>query len=411
MKERKLRTINLVIIGHIDHGKSTLIGRLLYDTGCLSEEKIEEIKKSSKSLGKDTEFAFVMDHLEEERKRGITIDTAQIFFNTKKRRFVIIDTPGHKEFLKNMMTGSSMAEKALLIIDAAEGLMEQTKRHCYILHMFGFKSVLVVINKMDLVDYSENKFREIEKLIKEYLKNLKIDVSNIVPISAKFGENIISISNRMSWFKGHSLLDMLDTCEISKIINDQLCFPVQDSYDFVKDEKIIVGRIESGIMKKGCEVYVLPENIRTAIESIEKYNNNDIQSVNPGECVGITLKNRLQLRRGQIIVDSLYPEITDTIRGNIFWISKKNCNLGESFNFKCSTQEINCEITKIFKKFDPASLELVEENSSIINEAEIAEVSIKTDRKIVVSPFSNLQVLGRFVLEKNDNVIAGGIII
>ena len=202
--------MKIVIVGHVDHGKSTLIGRLFFDTGCLPEEKIEEVRKTCEALGRDMEFAFVMDHLEEERSQGVTIDTAQTFFNTDKRSYVIIDAPGHKEFIKNMITGASQAESAILIVDAEEGVREQTKRHAYILSLLGLDQVIVVINKMDLVNYKEETFNKLKDDVTAFLSSIKIKPSFVIPISAKEGDLVAKKLGRMEWYKGPTVLQALD---------------------------------------------------------------------------------------------------------------------------------------------------------------------------------------------------------
>src|SRR4030066_1914036 len=222
------RALPIVIVGHVDHGKSTLIGRLLYDTDCLPADKYSEIQKSSEMLGRIVEFSFVMDCLEEERSRGITIDTTQTFFKTSKRRYVIIDAPGHKEFLKNMITGSSQAEAAILIIDSFEGVRDQTKRHAYILGMLGLKQVCVLLNKIDLVDYSKDKFEELKNEITDYLGRLNIRPTFILPISAIHGDNVATPSEKIPWFDGPTVLEALDTFEEIKIEEKTLRFPIQD---------------------------------------------------------------------------------------------------------------------------------------------------------------------------------------
>src|SRR4030043_1671169 len=204
------RSLPIVIVGHVDHGKSTLIGRLLYDTGCLPPDKFSEIERSSEMLGKRVEFAFVMDCLEEERSRGITIDTTQTFFKTPKRRYVIIDAPGHKEFLKNMITGSSQAEAALLIVDISEGIKDQTRRHAFILGMLGFKQVCVLLNKIDLVEYSQDKFIQLKAEVTDFLNQLNIHPTFILPISAIQGDNVAKSSEKLSWFHGPTVLQALD---------------------------------------------------------------------------------------------------------------------------------------------------------------------------------------------------------
>jgi len=200
------RSMHIVIAGHVDHGKSTLVGRLFYDTGCLPPDKMELLREASEAQGKEMEFAFVMDQLEEERDRGITIDIAHTFFSTARRRYVIIDAPGHKEFLKNMITGSSQAEAALLLVDITEGIREQTRRHCFILGLLGFKQIAVLVNKMDAVDYSEARFRAIKDEIKTVLGQLKITPTHILPISARRGENVAARSEALAWFEGPTVL-------------------------------------------------------------------------------------------------------------------------------------------------------------------------------------------------------------
>ena len=231
-------TLNFVIVGHVDHGKSTLIGRLLYDTDSLPSDKIEEIKKTSEGLGRKTEFAYLLDHLEEERQQGLTIDTTQVFFKTDKRCYVIIDAPGHVEFVKNMVTGASQAEAAILIIDVKEGIKEQTKRHAYILSLLGLNQVVVILNKMDLVDFSEGRFNEVKKGAQEFLNSINMDPLFYIPICAIKGDNIARRSERMNWYNGPTLLESLDTLKSRESAeNKPLIFPIQDAYK-IDDKRI-----------------------------------------------------------------------------------------------------------------------------------------------------------------------------
>jgi len=403
-------TLNIVFAGHVDHGKSTLIGRLLYDTGCVPEEKMREIEKSSKEVGKEREFAFVMDHLEEERTRGITIDTAQTFFKTKNRKFVIIDVPGHREFLKNMITGSTLAQTALVLVDAEEGIREQTKRHCYLLSTLGLNKIFVLINKMDLVDYSEERYKEVENDISNYFNQLNIETLGIIPVSAKMGDNIASVSDKMEWYKGESLLEAMDKFTVYKEETTRFCLPVQDIYEFVSDESVFVGRVESGILKKGAEVTVLPQNEKVTIKDILKLGEEKLDSAGEGECVGITLDNDKKLKRGNIIAGDTDYTVTDSVKANIFWLSKEQGSIQDTYVLKCATQEYDCKISEIYKRFDPASMEIVKEGGEIISETEIAEVLLTVDHNLVVKEFSQFPQLGRFVIEKNNNIVAGGVI-
>ncbi|MFQ5900238.1 MAG: GTP-binding protein [Thermodesulfobacteriota bacterium] len=405
------RSLHIVIVGHVDHGKSTLIGRLFYDTESLPQEKIDEIRAISEEQGKEIEFAYIMDHLEEERKKGITIDTAQTFFKTAKRRYVIIDAPGHKEFLKNMITGSSQAEAALLLIDAEEGIREQTKRHCYILSMLGLKQVAVLVNKMDLVDYSKDRFDEIAGEIRSLLGSLSVSPSYIIPISASGGANVAKQSDSLKWFDGPTVLQALDNFTELAVEEKSLRFPVQDIYK-INGKSIAVGRIEAGRMRKGEELIILPEEKKTHLLSIEKFQEEGIDLANTGECVGLCLDE--PVARGQVLLpatDAAQYTITGNIHANIFWMTGETYHVGDTLTFKCASQEVNGRIGKIFKRFDPATVEVVEEGAVEIRSAEIAEVEINLERPVVVDSFTEIPEMGRFVLESEGNPVAGGIII
>jgi sulfate adenylyltransferase subunit 1 len=400
----------IVIVGHVDHGKSTLIGRLLYDTGCLPSDKYAEIQRSSEMLGRIVEFAFVMDCLEEERSRGITIDTTQTFFKTPKRRYVIIDAPGHKEFLKNMITGTSQAEAALLIIDAFEGIQDQTKRHAYILGMLGLKQICVLLNKIDLVQYSKDKFLELKMEITDFLNQLNVHPTFILPISAIHGDNVATPSKKISWFDGPTVLQALDIFHELKVEEKPLRLPIQDSYR-IDGKKILVGRIESGRLVKGESLFLLPEKKKVTIKSIHKFMESEVTSASYEESIGISLQGRQRVERGNILTGDLSSMISDRIKANIFWMDPMGYRAGETLLFRCVTQEIPCRIEKINKKFDPASMELTEEDASSIKGAEVADVLIQLDEKVVVDPFNEIPEMGRFVLEKDGRPVAGGIIL
>ena len=408
--DQEEHALPIVIVGHVDHGKSTLIGRLLYDTNCLPADKFSEIQSSSETLGRNLEFAFVMDCFEEERSRGITIDTTQTFFKTPKRRYVIIDAPGHKEFLKNMITGSSQAEAALLIIDAFEGVRDQTRRHAYILAMLGFQQVCVLLNKIDLIHYSKDKFFELKDQAIDFLNQLNIHPTFVLPISAIHGDNVAHPSEKLSWFDGPTVLQALDTFEELKVEEKPLRLPIQDIYR-IDGKKILVGRIEAGHIRKGESIYLLPEKKKVEVKTIEKFLENDVSMANFEESVGIYLKGRHRVKRGQILTADLSPMISDKIKANVFWMDSRGYRAGEALLFRCVTQEVPCRIEKINRKFDPASMQLTEENASSIKGAEVADILIHLDEKVVVDPFNEIPEMGRFVLEKDGRPAAGGIIL
>ena len=403
------KDLKLAIVGHVDHGKSTLIGRMLYDTNSISPEKIEEVKKTCESLGREMEFGFILDHLEEEREQGITIDTTQIFFTTKKRDYVIIDAPGHKEFLKNMITGASQAEGAILIVDANEGVQEQTRRHAYILSFLGIEQITVVINKMDLINYDESKFLEINKELDLFLDKINVASTYVIPISAKDGDNIANKSDKMNWYKGLTVLESLDTFKIEETKNKPLRMPVQDVYK-IDDERIVVGRIESGTINQGQEVIVIPTQNATEVRDIKMYLDKRT-CAEVGESIGLTTEDPLFLERGNVICDKENPiEPRKEFKAEVFWMDKESFSKDEILTFKCATQESSCKIKRIIRKMNSSTLEILEEDSQTIKNTEAAEIIIATMNEVILEKFSETTELGRFVLVKNDDTIAGGII-
>lgn len=405
--------LHIVIVGHVDHGKSTLVGRLFYDTGSLPPDKLEEIKRASESLGKELEFAYVMDNLEEEREKGITIDIAHTFFKTAKRRYVIIDAPGHKEFLKNMISGTSQADAALLIIDISQGIREQTLRHCYILGMLGIKQTAVIVNKMDLAGYSAQGFMKIREEITAVLAKHGIRPDFVIPISARLGENVARRVDGLSWYDGPTVLEALDSFSNSSAHDAALRFPVQDVYDFI-EPGLCVGRVESGEMKVGQELHVLPDMKKVKVTAIKKgfmgSGHESVEGAAVAECVGL-LAEGATLKRGDILADTLTSTITDSVRANIFWMVDKEYTIGIPLTFRCATQEARGRIEKIYRRFDPASDEIVDEGSSIIRPAEVAEVEIRLESRVAVEKFTEIPELGRFVLEHAGQPVAGGIIV
>ncbi len=409
MEEKEL---HIVIVGHVDHGKSTLVGRLFYDTGCLSPDKIEEIKESSGAAGsKDgkIEFAHVMDNLKEERDQGITIDIAHTFFQTERRRYVIIDAPGHREFLKNMISGTSQAEAAIMLVDAARGVEEQTLRHCHVLALLGIRQVAVLLNKMDLTGYSEETFTTVKKNIVDVLTGLGIAPSYTIPISAMEGDNVAARSENMKWYDGPTVLEALDSFESKEATDRGLRFPVQDIYE-IDGEKVVVGRVEAGVLRAGEEVIVLPENRKARIKEIRKFLEDGIKEAPAGDSIGVIVEGA-ELGRGEIIVDKAGPSVTDSVHANIFWMVDKDYTIGRPLSFKCATQDVEGVIERIYQRFDPASIEVVERDSSVIKPSEVAEVEIKLSRPVAVDSFSEIQETGRFVLEHGGYPVAGGIIL
>ena len=405
------RLLRLVIVGHVDHGKSTLVGRLLSDTGSLPEGKLDFIRNICKQQGKDFEFAFLLDALQEEQEQGITIDTSQIFFSTAKRKYVIIDAPGHKEFLKNMVTGAADAEAALLLIDANEGVQEQSRRHGYILKLLGLTQVAVVINKMDLVGYDEKVYTNIKSEYTGFLDSLGIEAKEFIPVSAKLGVNIATLKDEMPWYKGTTVLNMLDQFE-KRPLQDHLPFrfPVQDVYKF-DERRIIAGRVESGKVKTGDRVTFFPSHKQAVINSIEAWGVPEKPtSATSSESIGFTLDEQIFVERGDVctLMDQL-PIVSTTFDANVFWMGKRHLEKGRKFVIKLNTQEVECEVLEFKKAIDASTLETLT-GQNYIAKNDVAELTLKTRNPVAFDLFGSIATTGRFVLVDGYDVCGGGII-
>ena len=396
--------LKLVIVGHVDHG------RLLFDTNSLPPDRIKDIKKSSKELGKKTEFAFLMDHFQEEREQGITIDTSQTFFKTLKREYVIIDAPGHVEFVKNMITGASQAEAAILIIDLAEGIKEQTKRHAYLLSFLGLKQIIVVFNKMDLVGYKKDIFDKTKQETENLFNRLGVKGSYFIPISASNGDNIAKKSKNISWYSGPTVLESLDLLKKKVDLKNRFLIMTIQGIHKINKKRILMGKVEKGELISGQEIKILPEGKITKIKSIESLNGK-IRKVIAGDSAGITIEDPLVIERGNIICEpSEKLVVTDRFKANIFWMSREAVRKNESIIFRCSTQETIAEIEKIEKKLNSSSFEIIKQDLDNLQELEVGEVIIKTKNPVILKNFSEIEELGRFVLVKGGNICAGGIV-
>ncbi len=406
------KLMRLVIVGHVDHGKSTLVGRLMSDTGSLPEGKLDFVRDICERQGKVFEFAFLLDALEEEQEQGITIDSSQIFFNTKKRHYVIIDAPGHKEFLKNMVTGAANAESALLLIDAYEGVQEQSRRHGYILKLLGLTQVAVVINKMDLIDYDAEKYYRIKAEYEKFLESLGVEAKQFIPVSAKLGVNIAQRSDEMPWYTGPTVLEMLDQFE-NMPPPDHLPFrlPLQDVYKFDAN-RVLAGRVESGRVKKGDKLVFSPSNKTGIVKNIEAWSvPNPPSEASAGESTGISLTEQIFVERGEIasLASEQGPIVSSTFDANLFWMGKRHLEKGRTFTLKLTTQEVPCEIIEFKKVIDASTLETVPDRDYIVKN-DVGELTIKTRTPVVFDLFGSIPETGRFVLVDEFDVCGGGII-
>jgi bifunctional enzyme CysN/CysC len=404
--------IKVVFVGHVDHGKSTLIGRILHDTGSLPEGKVEEIKKACAAEGMGFEFAFLLDALLEEQKQNVTIDTTEIPFRTARRRYAIIDAPGHKEFLKNMITGASRADAAILVISADEGVREQSRRHAYLLSMLGIKHVIVVVNKMDLVDYSEKRFREIEQEYRKFLRELGLDARTFIPASAREGENVTRASMKMKWYCAANVLEALDMLEPQERDTDlPLRFCVQDVYRF-DGRRIIAGRIETGTLRVGDQLVFSPANKSSVVATIERWNAQETNGpAVAGDSIGITLSEQIFVERGYVAShENETPIETNRFHADLFWIVREPLRVGHLYSLRLATQDVKCEVVSIERVMDSSTLETKSDGREQLDRNEIARLTIQTRGPLVIDNHDRIPNLGRFVIIEDGQICGGGTI-
>ena len=403
--------VRIVIVGHVDHGKSTLVGRLLHETGSLPEGKLEMLKTVSARRGMPFEWSFLLDALQTERDQGITIDTTQIRFRTKSRDVVLIDAPGHAEFLRNMITGASQADGALLIIDALEGVRDQTRRHGYLLHLLGVKQVAVVVNKMDRVDFSAARFAEISNEISAHLTALGVTPLAVVPISARDGDGVAERTRRVAWYSGPTVVEALDALEPARPLEQlALRLPVQAIYKF-DDRRIIAGRIESGALAAGDEIVIMPAGKIAKIKTVESWPVTPIKGAQTaGRSVGITLDRELFIERGDVIGHvGTSPRDTRRLHARIFWLHDKELAKGEQVLVRLGTREVRATVVAIEKAVDPGELSSVENKSIARNH--VGEIDISLAQPIAADPYTDNPRTGRLVIEVGGRIAGGGLVL
>jgi len=393
--------VNVVIIGHVDHGKSTLIGRLLYDSESITEGRVEEIQKLAEEYKKRFEFAYFIDSFDDELKEERTIDTTGVMFKGKKNLYSITDVPGHKEFIKNMLTGASHADVAVLVVAADEGIQEQTGRHAFLIHMLGIKQLFAVVNKMDIVDYKQEVFQTIKSGVSKLLASLGYSNIDFIPISAMEGDNIYKPSPRMEWYKGPTLIQTLDEVKVSKELKP-LRFVVQDTYN-VDSERVVVGRVESGTLRRGDEVIFQPSGVRGKIKNMKVFGG-ELEKAEQGDSIGIVLDK--EVKRGDVCGLMEAPPVpTGEFLGEAVLL-EKNLRKGERLELRCGTRRVSCEIKEIRERINSETGEVVEKQPAEISENEAATIVFATE-PLVVERFSEIPELGRFVLVKDRNIGAG----
>lgn len=406
--------MHIVIVGHVDHGKSTVIGRLLADTGSLPKGKLEQIKEMCRRNSKPFEYAFLLDALKDERAQGITIDIARCFFKTDKREYIILDAPGHIEFLKNMITGASRAEAALLVIDAHEGIRENSRRHGYILSMLGIDQVAVLVNKLDLTDYSEEVYSSIVTQYREFLAQIGVRPVCFIPVSAAMGDNIASHSEHMPWYSGPTVLEQLDSF-VEEPLPDSLPFrmPVQDVYKFTSSgdaRRIIAGTVDTGTLSVGDSIMFYPSGKKTTVASVEEFNRPKRTSVSSGYSTGITMTEQIYVKRGDIMarMDQAPPVVASRIDVSLFWLGTEPLSYGKKYHLKLGTAKIPMRLEKIVYALNASTLEKTAKSE--VEKHEVAQCTLALERPAAFDLASDIAQTGRFVIVDGYEISGGGII-
>lgn len=410
--------LNLIFIGHIDHGKSTTVGRLLYETKAVTEQDLKKLKEEVVKYNRPTfEFAFVMDQLKEERERGITIDIMHRDFQTPKFYFTIIDAPGHRDFVKNMITGASQADAAVLVVSCPDGIQSQTREHAYLAKVLGIQQLIVGVNKMDAAGFDRAKFDEVKQKVSDLLKTVGYDVSKItfIPYSALEGSNVTTKSDKMSWYNGPTLLAALDTLTApSKPVDKPLRLPVQDVYSIAGFGTVPVGRVETGVMKPGDQIIVMPSGAKTEVRSIEMHHQ-QLQRAEPGDNVGFNVKgiDRKDIKRGDVVGPAASPPTVATeFTAQIVVINHPTAIApGYTPVFHIHTMQIACTIVEISEKKDPKTGQTVQKNPEFIKNGDVAVVKVKPSKPICVEKFQEFPQLGRFAIRDMGQTVAAGVIL
>lgn len=403
--------LRIVIVGHVDHGKSTLIGRLFHDTGSLPEGKLEAIQASCETRGVPFEWAFLMDAFKAERDQNITIDTAQIWFQTEKRPYVIIDAPGHREFLKNMVTGAASADAAVLVVAADEGVSDQSRRHAYLLSLLGVSRVVVAVNKIDLVDDPEAALEEIERELGAFMRDRGLQPERFIPVSARDGDNVVTKSERTAFDSGPTLVEALDLLSgETRTVDGPLRFPVQDIYRF-DHRRIIAGRIESGTLSAGDTLVFSPGGRKAKVKSIESWAAKPISQASAGQSVGVVLDEQLFIERGHVAAkEDERPTVTTSLNARVFWMGQSPLSEGQRIKVKLVTQEAFATVSAIHFTLDSSSL-ATDKSATQVERDEVAEVQLTLDRPLATDRASSIATLGRFVFVDNFDVVGGGLVL
>jgi elongation factor 1-alpha len=411
--------INLITSGHVDHGKSTLIGRLLFDSGSIPEQELRKLKEKAKELKKETfEFAFVMDSLKEERERGLTIDLMYKPIITDKLYITIIDCPGHRDFIKNMITGASQADAAILVVSAKDGVQEQTKEHMYLAKVLGINQIVVAVNKMDAVNYDESKFNEVREAVGKLLTSLGYKLDNVpfVPVSAYVGDNVVKKSDKLGWYKGNTLLGTLDDKLVApeKPVDKPLRLPVQDVYTITGVGTVPVGRVETGVLKPGDKIVFMPSGAQGEVKSVEMHHK-QLEKAEPGDNVGFNVRGvaKNEIKRGDVVGHTNNPpQVVKEFTGQIIVLQHPTVlTKGYTPVFHTHTAHAACKITQIVKKINPQTGATLEENPDMLKSGDAAVIKVEPTQPIALEKQADFPQLAKFAIRDMGKTVAAGIVI
>ncbi|NLE22009.1 MAG: adenylyl-sulfate kinase [Actinobacteria bacterium] len=398
-----LERLDLVAVGHVDHGKSTVIGRLMADTGALPDGKLEQVKQLCKQNARPFEYAFLLDALKNEQAQDITIDTARCFFTTPRRHYIIHDAPGHMEFLKNMITGASRAQAALLVIDANEGVRENSRRHGYILSMLGIRQISVLVNKMDLLGWEQGAFAAIVAEYADFLARLGVHPMSFIPVSARDGDNIVARSAAATWYDGPTVLDQVEAFEhLEDDLDRPFRMPLQDVYRFTEagdDRRIFVGTIETGRIRPGDDILFLPSRKQSTVKTIEALSGPWPDEAFAGQATGLTLDTQVYAKPGELMVRADEPEplVATRIRANVFWMNSAPLRKGRRYVLRMGAARVAAELEDVISVLDEQELESVAGGGQV-ERHEVAEVILRAVRPVAFDAAGVLEPTSRFVI-------------
>src|SRR3989344_1080090 len=412
--------LNVVFVGHVDHGKSTSVGRLFYDSGVIDEQTMKKLKDRAAEVGKiGFEFAFVMDNLKEEQERGVIIDLSHKQFKSKNFDITIIDAPGHRDFIKNMITGASQADCAFLVVAVTDGVMAQTIEHAALLKTFGVNQVAVVVNKMDMVNYDQAKYEAVKKGVSDLLKarGYKVEAVNFIPAASLKGENIAKKSDNMKWYTGPTVMEQLDLFkEPEKPTQLPLRLPLQDVYNITGIGVVPVGRVETGIMKVGDKVIIMPARegagVKGEVRTIEMHHEQINEAV-PGDNIGFSVRgvNKKDIARGDVLSHENNPAtIATEFTAQIVILNHPSVlTVGYTPVFHIHTAQVACQITSIEKKLNPATGKVLQVHPDMLKNGDTGIVVVRPTKPLVIEKQSDIPKLSRFAIRDAGQTVAVGI--